>query len=204
MRLMTWMLSAFTLSTGMVCATAAIAADLPKQGTFSGTYFASGTYKLTSIGKERYLSAWDENGLSIGNGFLDHLTWHCWGLYDAEKGMAQSQGYCVGLIPTEIRSLAMLGPTAGTPQTRKAPGAWLRLQPAQGNTPASAVASRLWIITTSFGRRPREPTFRSSARSRAATNCRDPWTTRRSRRPRGAKRGQRMSLPVLKDTFPPR
>ena len=99
MRLKTWMLSAFTLSTGMVCATAAIAADLPKQGTFSGTYFAFGTYKLTSIGKERLLSAWDENGLSIGNGFLDHLTWHCWGLYDAEKGMAQSQGFCVGTDP---------------------------------------------------------------------------------------------------------
>jgi hypothetical protein len=99
MRSLTWMLSAFTLSAGMIFAAAAIAADLPKQGTFSGTYFAFGTYRLTPIGKELFLSAWDENGLSVGDGFLDHLTWHCWGLYDAVKGMAQSQGYCVGTDP---------------------------------------------------------------------------------------------------------
>jgi hypothetical protein len=99
MRSPTRVLSAFSLSAGLIFATVAKAADLPKQGTFSGTYFAFGTYKLTPIGKELFLSVWDENGLSVGNGFLDHLTWHCWGLYDAVKGFAQSNGYCVGTDP---------------------------------------------------------------------------------------------------------
>jgi hypothetical protein len=70
-----------------------------KEGTFSGTYSGFGTYKGTPIGKERVLSAWDENGLSLTNGFEDHMTWHCFGLYDVMNAMAQFQGYCVGTDP---------------------------------------------------------------------------------------------------------
>jgi hypothetical protein len=66
-----------------------------KEGTFSGTYSSAGTYKGIAIGKERIVSAWDENGLTVGDGFLDHATWHCFGLYDVASAMAQFQGYCV-------------------------------------------------------------------------------------------------------------
>jgi hypothetical protein len=37
--------------------------------------------------------------LTVGNGFLDHATWHCFGLYDVASGMAQRQGYCVATDP---------------------------------------------------------------------------------------------------------
>jgi hypothetical protein len=52
-------LSAVTLGTAMVLGTAAMAIDLPKEGTYSGTYSAFGTCKATAIGKERLLLACD-------------------------------------------------------------------------------------------------------------------------------------------------
>ena len=70
-----------------------------KEGTFSVTFSGAGTGKAIAIGKERLLIAWDENALTVGNGFLDHATWHCFGLYDVASGMAQWQGYCVATDP---------------------------------------------------------------------------------------------------------
>jgi hypothetical protein len=78
---------------------AAIAAELPKEGPYNGTYSAYGTFKATPIGKERLLTVWDENGLSLTNGFQDHMTWHCWGLGDFTNGTGQGHGYCVGTDP---------------------------------------------------------------------------------------------------------
>jgi hypothetical protein len=65
------------LSAAMFLGSAAMAADLPKEGTFSFTYFGAGSFKATPVGKERVLLAWDENALSVGNGLFDHMTWHC-------------------------------------------------------------------------------------------------------------------------------
>jgi hypothetical protein len=91
-------LSAFTLSTGMVFGAAAIAADLPKEGTVGGTYSSFGTIKSTSIGKERLLLVFDEHGVTLSDGFLDQMTWHCWGLADFPNGMdAAAHGNCVGI-----------------------------------------------------------------------------------------------------------
>ena len=92
----TCMLSAFTLSTAMAFGAAAMAGDLPKEGTFSGTYSGFGTNKAIQIGKDRLVDAWDQNGLTVGNGLFDHATWHCFGLYDLANGMGQAHGYCVG------------------------------------------------------------------------------------------------------------
>jgi hypothetical protein len=50
-----------------------------KEGTYSGTYSGFGTAKATPIGKDRLLVAVDETGFTLTNGFLDHVTWHCWG-----------------------------------------------------------------------------------------------------------------------------
>ena len=33
------------------------AADLPKEGTFTSTYSAAGTYKATSLGEERWFNS---------------------------------------------------------------------------------------------------------------------------------------------------
>jgi hypothetical protein len=65
------MLSAFTLSAAMFFGIVAMAADLPKEGTFSCTYYGFGTSKATKVGEERLLVVFDENGLTLSNGFLD-------------------------------------------------------------------------------------------------------------------------------------
>ena len=72
------------------------AADLPKEGTFSGAYTGWGTYKATEVGPDRLLVSIDDTGVTLTNGFTDHMVWRCWGTLDAVKGMAQWQGYCTG------------------------------------------------------------------------------------------------------------
>jgi hypothetical protein len=99
MRPRTYTLPAFTLGAALLFGIAASAGDLPKEGTYSGTYSSFGTVKATTIGKERVLLAFDENGLSVGQGLIDHVTWHCWGLGDTTNGMAEWHGYCVMTDP---------------------------------------------------------------------------------------------------------
>ena len=89
------MLPAITLSAAMFFGTAATAADLPKEGTWTATYSGYGSYKATTVGKGRWFLPWDENGLSVGTGLLDHMTWHCWGVEDGMNTIAQAHGYCV-------------------------------------------------------------------------------------------------------------
>jgi hypothetical protein len=83
----------------MAFGAAAMAADLPKEGTFTHTYSSYGVAKATQIGKDRLLVVLDENGLTVGDGLTDHVRWHCFGMEDATKGMAQAQYYCVGTDP---------------------------------------------------------------------------------------------------------
>ena len=96
----TCMLSTFTLSAAVFLSTVATAADLPKEGTFSGQYSAVGTVKANSLGKERVLLIYDQNGLSVGEEIFNHSTWHCWGLGDYANGQGQDHGYCVATDPT--------------------------------------------------------------------------------------------------------
>jgi len=77
-------------------AIAAMAADLPKEGTSTGTYTGSGTFKATAIGKDRILTSFDGDGVSLMTGFADHMTWHCWGFGEYTNGVGGDQGYCVG------------------------------------------------------------------------------------------------------------
>jgi hypothetical protein len=89
-----------------------------KEGTYSGTYTAYGTYKATPIGKERGLSTFDENGLSLTDGFLDHVTWHCWGLGDRANGVVQGRGYCVGTDPAGDQLVFDLESNKDTPDQK--------------------------------------------------------------------------------------
>ena len=78
-----------------------------KEGTFSGTYSGFGTVKAMPVGKDRLLVAVDETGFTLTNGFLDHMTWHCWGTADYTNGMGQIQGgYWWGQIRREINWLS--------------------------------------------------------------------------------------------------
>jgi hypothetical protein len=79
MRSRTCMLPAFVLSAAVLSVSGATAADLPKEGSYSDTYASFGTAKATPVGKERVLVAFDENGLKVGTGIMDHTTWHCFG-----------------------------------------------------------------------------------------------------------------------------
>jgi hypothetical protein len=99
-----------SLSTGMFFGTAAMAAELPKEGAFTGTYSGFGTFKATPIGKERLLLVFDENGLTLTNGFLDHTNMHCWGLADFTYGVGQVHGYCVITDPAGDQVVGNLGP----------------------------------------------------------------------------------------------
>ena len=99
MQTYTCVLSSFTVITTVVFGPAAMASDLPKEGTFSGTYFAVATVKAVPVGKERMLLTFDQNGVSVGEGLSNHFTWHCWGLGDYTSGMGQDHGHRVGTNP---------------------------------------------------------------------------------------------------------
>jgi hypothetical protein len=85
---------AFTLTAAMTVGLATMAAELPKEGTFKGTYSAMGTYKVNPIDKDRVLSTFDETGLDVTDGFIDHMIWHCWGTGDMVRGVEVDQGHC--------------------------------------------------------------------------------------------------------------
>ena len=99
MQLHTCMLSALTLGTAMSFGIAGIAADLPKEGSYKGFYAAVGTIKTNSVGKDRSFESFDETGLEVTGGFLDHTTWRCWGIGDFENGMGGEHGQCIGTDP---------------------------------------------------------------------------------------------------------
>lgn len=90
------MRSAAALMLAAAIAFSPVVAAQGKEGKWSGTYSAFGTSKAIEIGKDKLLTVFDENGLSVSDGMFDHMTWHCWGLADFTNGMGQGHGYCVG------------------------------------------------------------------------------------------------------------
>jgi hypothetical protein len=62
-----------------------MAADLPKEGTFSGTYTAIGTYKTIKVG-DRALIRFDENRVQVTDGVANHMTFDCWGTTETANG----------------------------------------------------------------------------------------------------------------------
>ena len=89
--------SAFLAS--LTLGTAAIAADLPKEGTFKGTFSSYGTAKTTKVG-DLALTMFDETGPQLTDGFADHMTVHCWGIGETANGTVTNQGYCAGIDPS--------------------------------------------------------------------------------------------------------
>jgi hypothetical protein len=88
-----------TLSVAVLLGTTAVASDLPKEGKFTAIYHGVGTYKSATMGKDAVISGWDEIGYTVGDGLFDHLTWHCFGIYDAAAGLAKFIGHCVTTDP---------------------------------------------------------------------------------------------------------
>jgi hypothetical protein len=79
--------------------TLVMAADLPKEGTLSGTYTSFGSYKILKVG-DRSFTIFDDTGGQVTNGFADHLALHCWGTGEGINGVTVNHGYCVGIDPT--------------------------------------------------------------------------------------------------------
>ena len=82
---------AITVSFGL----AAMAGELPKEGTYKGTYSAVGTFKVNQVDKDHAFSTLDETGLQLTDGVFDHTTWHCFGGSEIIKGQAVDQGHCI-------------------------------------------------------------------------------------------------------------
>ena len=95
----TCILTGFTIITALALSATTMAADLPKEGTFSGTYTGALTFKTYPVGKERTLLVFDDNSLTVGKGFLDHMTWHCFGISSITTGTEHFSGYCVVTDP---------------------------------------------------------------------------------------------------------
>ena len=89
----------FGLAAGLVLGAVQPASAQMLEGTLSGTFAAFGTVNAKATGKERTVLAIDENGLSVTNGLLDHMTWNCSGLADFTNGIGQTQGFCAGRDP---------------------------------------------------------------------------------------------------------
>jgi hypothetical protein len=92
MRRLMMVCSAFVMVAG-----AATAGELPKEGKVNGaTYYAAGTWKGIAMGKDAWISTFDDSGGTVGGGLLDHVAWHCIGVQDGLNGKANSSGRCVG------------------------------------------------------------------------------------------------------------
>jgi hypothetical protein len=77
-------------------AASAMAGELPKEGKFSGTYNAAGTYHGTAMGKDGTANSNDELGFSVGPGIFDHVAWHCYPTFGIFAGKSRFMGLCVG------------------------------------------------------------------------------------------------------------
>jgi hypothetical protein len=88
----------FSLAAALVLGVRPLSAQM-LEGTLSGTLVAFGTVDAQTIAKERTVLAIDEDGLSVTNGVLDHVTWHCSGLVEFTNGEGQSRGFCAGRDP---------------------------------------------------------------------------------------------------------
>ena len=84
---------------------AASASAQMNDGTLSGTFAAYGTVKVVAS----KVLAYDTNGLSVTDGFLNHMTWHCSGLADFRSGTGRAQGFCSGNDPSGRPSRFQLG-----------------------------------------------------------------------------------------------
>jgi hypothetical protein len=83
------------LMLGAACCTGAAAADLPKDGTFTDTFYGYGTFKGYSVGKTRYVNAFEEDGVAVGEDLRNHMTAHCFGMSERLNQMRGSSSRCI-------------------------------------------------------------------------------------------------------------
>jgi hypothetical protein len=71
-------------------------AQIPKEGTFSGTNTYSGTFKVFPIDKERFIMYYENTGVRVddtGGGPFHKVATHNVGIQYFEKGVGRLRGY---------------------------------------------------------------------------------------------------------------
>jgi hypothetical protein len=71
-------------------------AQMPKEGTFSGTVTYAGTYRVIPIDKERYILTYENTGVRVedsGTGPFHQVATHNIGVMYYEKGVGVLRGY---------------------------------------------------------------------------------------------------------------
>lgn len=71
------------------------AADPPKEGNFAVSLAAYGTSKGAAVGKTRYQSILEYDGLMVGEGLLDHMTVHCMGMNGRTDQTRRAVVFCI-------------------------------------------------------------------------------------------------------------
>jgi hypothetical protein len=95
MRLRSHILFAASLGIALFFGVEVTAAELPKEGSFTNTSYAFGTWKGTAVGKTRFLGTFEEDGMIVGTGLIDHLTEHCFGMSDRMDDKREYRAHCV-------------------------------------------------------------------------------------------------------------
>jgi hypothetical protein len=85
----------FMFILGTACGFPAAAADLPKQGDFSVTFYGHGVFKGIPVGKTRYEASFEEDGLLVGDGLLNRMTVHCFGMAGRTDQIRHTRGFCI-------------------------------------------------------------------------------------------------------------
>jgi hypothetical protein len=85
----------FLLIVGTACCTGAAAADLPKQGTFTDTFYGFETVKGTAVGKGWFGATLELDAIVIGDGLRTHMTAHCYGMGERVGDMRSSSDRCI-------------------------------------------------------------------------------------------------------------
>ena len=77
-------------------------AQIPKEGTTSGTCAYSSTFKALPMGQERLQMTYELMGVIIGDTSEDlfhNASWRCLGMLHAVKGEHNNSGFCVATRP---------------------------------------------------------------------------------------------------------
>jgi hypothetical protein len=87
--------ASFIFILGVACSVPAAAADLPKQGEFTVTFYGHGTAKGMAVGKTRYEASYEEDGVWAGDGFGNQMSLHCFGMEGRTDQTRHNRNFCV-------------------------------------------------------------------------------------------------------------
>jgi hypothetical protein len=76
--------------------------EMAKEGTDSGTDFASGTWTAVALEEGTYFVTWEQKGVGLsdsGEGPLHNMSSNCSGINLYVKGVGSVMGYCVETAP---------------------------------------------------------------------------------------------------------